>query len=334
MYHDHQVNRSNAQRSIGGKRKSMSQTTKGYLIAIVGITIWSTTGILIGYLITNYAMPALLLAFWRNLLVCAALVPALYLIRRSLLRIHRNQIRFYAFYGLILAVFNSVWTLSVQTNGAAVATVLGYSSAGFTAIFAWWLFDEQLGLPKIVAITLSLTGCVLVSNAYNPDMWNLNPLGITTGLLSGVLFASYNMMAKEATKRRINPWTSLLYSFAFGALFTFIFNLFPVLPGTAGSISAISPKLPTNGWLVLIALSFVPTILGFGLYNTAMNYLPASVASLLATTEPVLTAVEAYLLLNEHMSMIQVFGGRLIISAVVIMRLGKEAKAALVPSTT
>ena len=67
----------------------MSQVTKGYSIAIIGITIWSTTGILIGILVTDYAMPALLLAFWRNLLVCVALAPALFLIRRSLLRLDR-----------------------------------------------------------------------------------------------------------------------------------------------------------------------------------------------------------------------------------------------------
>jgi drug/metabolite transporter (DMT)-like permease len=311
----------------------MSQSTKGYLIALTGITIWSTTGILIGVLITDYQMPALLLAFWRNVLVCLALAPALYLIRRSLLRMDRTQIRFYAFYGLLLALFNSIWVLSVQTNGAAVATVLAYSSAGFTAVFAWWFFKEQLRLPKIAAIVLSLIGCVLVSNAYNPDMWNLNPLGIMTGLLSGVLFAGYNMMAKEATRRKISPWTSLLYSFAFGSLFTFIFNLFPVLPGAAGSFSALSPKLSVNGWLVLIVLSFIPTILGFGLYNTSMNYLPASVVSLLATTEPAMTAVEAYIFLHERMTIVQILGSLIILSAVIIMRFEKEPKVTLVPNT-
>ncbi len=61
----------------------MSRTTKGTIIAIVGITFWSVTGVLISYLITNFEIPALLLAFWRDLFVCVALVPALFLIRRS-----------------------------------------------------------------------------------------------------------------------------------------------------------------------------------------------------------------------------------------------------------
>jgi DME family drug/metabolite transporter len=302
----------------------MSRLAKGYLIAVIGITIWSTTGVLMGYLMTNYNMPALLLAFWRNLLVGVALVPALFLIRRSLLGTSVSQIRFYGFYGLTLALFNSIWVLSLRENGAAVATVLGYSSAGFTAIIALFLFQEKLGLPKIVAIILSLGGCVMVANAYSAEMWKLNSLGVSTGLVSGVLFAVYTLFGKEAARREINVWTSLLYSFAFGALFIMVFNLFPVLPGAAGSFKALLPELPLDGWLILIFLSFVPSLLGFGLYNGSMNYLPASIANLLATTEPAMTAIEAYIFLQERMTLVQVVGSVIILSAVLIVQLERE----------
>lgn len=302
----------------------MSRLAKGYLIAIIGIIIWSTTSVLIGYLITNYNMPALLLAFWRNLLVCVALVPALSLIRRSLFRISASQIGFYVSYGLLLALFNSIWVLSVKANGAAVATVLAYSSAGFTAILALWLFKEKLGLPKIIAIFLSLIGCVMVSNAYSGEMWKLNPLGVSTGLLSGLFFAVYTLFGKESARREISVWTSLLYSFAFGSLFIMIFNLFPILPGATGSFKALLPDLTMNGWAILIFLSFGPTLLGFGLYNMSMNYLPASITNLLATSEPAMTAVEAYIFLNERMTIIQIVGSVIILSAVLIVQLEKE----------
>ena len=249
----------------------MSRRTKGYMIAIIGITIWSTTGVFIDYLVNNYHMPALLLALWRNLLVCIALIPALFLIRRALLHIDRSQIRFYIFYGFVLAVFNSIWTLSVKANGAAVATVLAYSSAGFTAILALWLFKEKLGLPKIIAVILSLGGCILVSNAYRLEMWKLNPLAVSTGLLSGLFFAAYTLIGKETARRDINAWTSILYSFAFASVFILIFNLFPALPGTPGSYRELLPDLSIQGWLILIILSFVPTLFGFGLYNTSMK---------------------------------------------------------------
>ena len=311
---------------LPGKRekRSMSRKTKGTLIAIIGIIFWSFTGVLISYLVTNFKIPPLMLAFWRDLFVCAALVPALFLIRRSLLRIHVYQLKFFAFYGLILAVFNSIWVLSVKANGAAVATVMAYSSAGFTAILAYWIFKEKLGLPKILAIILSLSGCVLVSGAYKVEMWLLNPIAVITGLLSGLLFAGYSLMGKEAARRRINPWTSLVYSFAFGTFFIMIFNLFPVLPGTAGSISNLVPDMPISGWVMLIVLSLFPTIFGFGFYNMSMNYIPASIANLLATLEPVMTTVEAYIFLDERMTLTQVIGSLIILSAMIVVQFEKE----------
>lgn len=302
----------------------MSRRTKGYIIAIIGITVWSTTGIFIDYLVTHYHMPALLLALWRNMLVCVALIPALFFTCRSLLYMDRSQIRFYVFYGFILAVFNSIWTLSVKANGAAVATVLAYSSAGFTAILALWLFKEKLGIPKIVAVILSLGGCVLVSNAYRPEMWKLNPLAVSTGLLSGLLFAAYTLIGKEVARRNINAWTSMLYSFAFASVFILVFNLFPALPGTPSSYKELLPDLPVTGWIVLIILSFIPTLLGFGLYNMSMNYLPASITNLLATLEPAMTAAEAYIFLDERMTEIQIIGSLIILSAVLIVQLERE----------
>ena len=51
--------------------------------------------------------------------------------------------------------------------------------------------------------------------AYDPAAWQLNPVGVITGLLSGLAFAAYSLMGKEASRRSINPWTVLLYAFGF-----------------------------------------------------------------------------------------------------------------------
>jgi DME family drug/metabolite transporter len=212
----------------------------------------------------------------------------------------------------------------VEANGAAVSVVLVYSSAGFTVILARWLFKEKLGLPKILATILSLCGCVLVANAYRAEMWHLNPVGVPTGLLSGLLGAGYNLMGKEAARRKLNPWTCLLYSFAFGALFLMIANLLTGSSRAAGSSHLLLPNLPLQGWLVLVVLAFVPTILGYGLYNTSLHYLPASIASLLATVEPAMTATTAYIFLDERMTKIQIVGALIILSAVLIVQFQRE----------
>ena len=64
-----------------------------------------------------------------------------------------------------------------------------------------------------------------------------------------------------------------------------------------------------------------PTVIGFGLYNVSLSYLPASVVNLIATLEPVFTAAIAYVLLGEILSATQMYGGLLIIVAVLSLRL-------------
>lgn len=299
--------------------KRSSQTTKGYLIAFLGTIIWSTTAILIRYLTNDLKMPPIILAFWRDLIVALVIGVLILVFQRRLFTIDRRSTGFFLAYGLILAVFNTTWTLSVYFNGAAVSTVLAYSSAGFTAILGWKLLKEKLDWAKGFAVLCSLGGCVLVSGALDLSMWKLNPLGIITGLTSGLAFAGYSLMGRYAAKKNIPSATSMFYTFGFAAVFLFFFNAIR-LPGYSGWQDLFWLADNATGWGILILLAAVPTIGGYGLYTISLNYLPASVANLIATLEPGFTAVQAYFFLGERMAGIQIAGSILILFGVLFLR--------------
>jgi len=304
-----------------------STLARGYSIAVVSAIILSTTAILIRYLVQTYQLPALVLAFWRDLFVALTLLLILSIIRPDLMRVNRKDIRYLILYGLVLAIFNSLWTLSVALNGAAISTVLAYCSAGFTALLGWWFLKERLDWAKIVAVALSLGGCVLVSDALNLEAWSANFAGILTGLLSGLLYAIYSLMGRSASQRELNPWTTLLYTFGFAAVFLLFFNLLPgdFLPGKAIHVTDLL-WLGTSlaGWGVLLLLAAGPTLAGFGLYNVSLSYLPSSVANLIVSLEPAFTAVMAYILFGEILNAIQVIGSLMILAAVVFLRVYEE----------
>ena len=300
------------------------QLTRGYLVALVSAAILSTTAIFIRYLTQTYRIPAMVLAFWRDVFVALGLLIVLGLVRSSLLRVDRRHLRYLFIYGFLLAVFNSVWTLSVALNGAAVATVLAYCSAAFTALLGWWFLRESLGWGKILAILLSLAGCVLVSGALDPAAWQLNLAGIVTGILAGLLYAIYSLMGRAASQRGLNPWTTLTYTFGIAAVFLLLFNLVPggYLPGAATRPSDLLwLGNDWTGWGILLLLAIGPTVLGFGLYNVSLGYLPSSVANLIATSEPVFTAVIAYILLGERLEWIQIGGALMILGGVFFLRI-------------
>jgi drug/metabolite transporter (DMT)-like permease len=306
--------------------------SRGYAAAVGAAALLSTTAIFIRHLTVTYAVPALVLAFWRNVFVVVTMIPVLSFTRPALLRVGRRDLRYLATYGLVLALFNAMWTLSVALNGAAVATVLAYCSGAFTALLAWWLLKETLDWAKIVAVALSLGGCVLVADAMNPAAWQLNPLGILTGVLSGLTYAGYSLMGRSASQRGLNPWTTLLYTFTYAGAMLLIGNLWAgaSLPGGAMhpvDLLWLGRSLP--GWGALFLLAAGPTVGGFGLYNISLVHLPSSITNLIVTLEPLFTAVIAYLLLDERLTTPQAVGGALILSAVAFLRVHQGRAARL-----
>ena len=140
------------------KESSNLTLTRGYLICLTAVALWSTTAIFIGYLIQTFQMPPLVLAFWRDAIVFLFLFSVFAIFNRSGLSPGSGNSRFFLLYGLILSAFNAIWTISVALNGAAISTVLAYSAPAFTVLLAHWIFREELTAVKILAVVLSLIG--------------------------------------------------------------------------------------------------------------------------------------------------------------------------------
>lgn len=303
---------------------------RGYAIGLLSAAILSTTAIIIRYISQTYTLPVLVLAAWRDVFVVVTLVPILSIFKAERLRVRRSDVAYLLSYGLVLAMFNALWTTSVALSGAAVGTVLVYSSAAFTALLGRWLLKETLGWVKLAVVIVSLAGCVLVAGALDLDAWSANGLGVSAGIASGLTYAAYSLMGRSASQRGINPWTTVLYTFGFAACFLLLINLLPLagLPGKASQpADLLWLESDATGWLLLFGLAAGPTVLGFGLYNVSLGYLPSSIANLILTTEPVFTTITAYFLLAERLTRLQILGGLMILGGVVVLRLTEGRRA-------
>lgn len=285
---------------------------RGYVILLFSTAVLSTTGIFIKFLLINFPLEPLVLAFWRVLFVALALGAGIALVRPLLFAVKWRDIPILALFGLLgVGLHQFMWITSVQTNGAGVATVLVYIQPGIVAAISYRFLKESLDRTKIGALLLTLTGMVMVSRAYEVGNVNLNWLGILTGLGSGFTWASYALLARYMT-RRYSAWTLLFYGFLFGALFLlpmqyFVHDLFSL----GGSI---------DGWGLILLLAIVPTLGGFALYTIGLSHLPASLATIIGTLEPVLSVTLAYILFGEVMNPAQIFGAGLILWSVIMLR--------------
>ena len=313
---------------------------QGYPAAIMSSLLLAFTGILMRILSADYGMPSLVLAFWRAALVVVVLVPILLCWRPHWLRLSRQQCLYYGGYGLLLAVFNALWTLSVALNGAAVATILVYSSVIFTLLCGWCLYGERLRPVEGGLILLSLWGCLQVCGGRDLLAQALNWHGLLLGLLSGLGYGLYTLAGRIATRRHYPVWNTILYVFAFSALDQWLFNqlvlislpemsslpsgsLWRLLQGSAGDLwylSVQSPHPGWQGWALLWLLAAGPTLLGFGLYNQSLKRLPMGVVNLIVSLERVFTAVIAYGWLGEQLTPAQWGGALLVLVAILALQ--------------
>ncbi|MGF6192141.1 DMT family transporter [Serratia sp. 2723] len=307
-------------------------THQGYVIAIISAMLLAFTAIIIRALTEYYRLPTLVLAFWRAALVALVLLPLLLLFKPQWAYLRREQVPFYAGYGLLLALFNSLWTLSVALNGASVATILTYCSVGFTVFLGWMMYNERLSLRELLVIVVSLGGCFLVSNGDSMGNSRFDLLGLMVGMLSGIGYTLYTLGGRIASERRYPVWNTILYVFGFSAVYQWLFNtlltFFPLAAfhGMAGDLWFLSQGvqgIQWSGWLLLLTLAAGPTLLGFGLYNISLKTLPLAVANLILSLELVFTAVIAYFLLGENMNQLQLLGSALVMGGVLMLRKAK-----------
>jgi len=296
---------------------------RGYPLALASAAILSTTAIFIRYLTVHHALAPLALAFWRDLFAVITLLAVLALRTPGRFRVGRADWPFLAAWGTVLAAFNAFWTVSVAVNGAAVATVLVYSSAGFTVLLGWLLLGERLDWARLAAVAVSLVGCAMVSGATDASAWRTQFPGVLIGILSGLGYAAHSLMGRSSSRRNLDPWTALLYIFAFATGVLLAINLMPgaaAIGGAARPADLFALGDAWTGWAVLALLAAGPTVAGFGLYNMSLACLPSGIVNLIATLEPPFTAAIAYVLLGERLTLLQAAGGALVVAGVAGLR--------------
>ena len=314
--------------AMSEKTNQQSQKTKqnprgrGFLYAVVAAILFALTPLFIKILNTKYGLPALMITFWRNILGIALLLPAFLIFKPALLKLERKHFGFVALYGLVFTLLNTIWTFSIQFNSASVATVLIYVSAPLTSFLGWWLLKERFTWMKALAIVLGFGGCALVALAGSE--LKTNWLGLGLGLLSGLVYAFYAIFGRFSAQRGINPWTSTFYLFFFAMISLLVLNLLPFdfIPGKAPDLQTLFTfSKDPMAWLNMAFLT-IPLVVGYGLFNQSLTILPSSTGNLILTLEPPITAILAWLFLHEKLLPLQVLGTVLVLSGVLLVRLG------------
>lgn len=232
---------------------------------------------------------------------------------------------YWMFFGtgvLSIGAFCFFYFTSLEYCPLSVSAILLYTSPVFIMLFSALLFKERVTRRKLSAMALALAGCALVSGLAE-GFGTVPLIGVAMGLLSGFTYALYSIFARFAL-RKYGSITIIFYTFLFATVATL------PLGGVSDTLTRLTatPEALAVGVVGSILCSAAP----FFLYTKGMETMETGKAGILATTEPVMSALVSVFILKEAMSLWGALGIALVLAAIVLLSKGPKAPLAAGPA--
>jgi drug/metabolite transporter (DMT)-like permease len=221
--------------------------------------------------------------------------------------------------GAFFAVDLVSWHHAVEEVGAGLSTVLGNLQVVLVGPIAWLLLGERLRGRMLAAIPISLGGVVLISGAVGSGAYGRNPgLGVLYGSVTALAYTGFLLTLRRGSadlRRVAGPLYDATVVSAVGS----------ALLGVAFGELDLTPSLRAQGWLVLLALT--SQALGWLVIAVSLPRLPAALASVLLTIQPVLSVLFAGAILGEAPSAFQLAGVAVVLAGVLIASSARRARS-------
>lgn len=184
----------------------------------------------------------------------------------------------------------------------SVATLSYYFAPVIVTIVCPILFKEKLTHKQVICFVMSTVGLVMITGigemSGGKDM-----IGILFGLGAAVFYATVILLNKFIKNVEGIHRTFLQFLAA-------IVILVPYVMSTSGVTLEV---MDSKGWINLLIVGLIHTGVTYCLYFSSLKELPGQKAAILSYIDPLVAVLISVTILNETMTLWQVFGGILIL---------------------
>ena len=212
--------------------------------------------------------------------------------------------------GQSFAYFTAISRIPASTTG-----LLLYTYPVLVTLLARLIYKEPLTRLKVVALVIAGAGALLVLGSNGGAVGSnvpLDPEGIAWGLSAAIFYSGYIIAGTRFTSG-VNP------IFASAVIVTAAAVVYVVWGAALGEIN-LEISIPALIWSTLIAL--LSTVVAIAAFVAGLPQVGPSRAAIMSTIEPAVTVGLSALVLHEVLSLGQVLGGVLILTAVLILQGG------------
>src|SRR4051794_26999795 len=190
---------------------------------------------------------------------------------------------------------------ALERVDASVLALLLYTFPAIVAVAAVVIGREAFEPRKAAALGLASCGLVLVGAGTGPGA--IAPLGAALGVTAAIVYSVYILTGDLVAGRVAPVLLAALVSTGAAVMLTIATAALGVLhPG----------RLTAAGWGWIACLVAVSTVAAIALFFAGLRRVGPTSASILATVEPLVTVVLAFLVFGETLGPAQVVGGLLV----------------------
>ena len=269
---------------------------------------WLGGGIQLGGFIQLGLGNSLLILWLRMLVVLPLMVPvAIFLyppvwrdLKKFLTALDRRPLFTVIGSGVFLFLSQVFIYMAIGKIGAGPAVTILFMYPIVTVPLAWFLFgDRPTRLRWAVMFTILLGVLFTALPNFKPVAGSTLGEGVFTAIGSGIAFAFY-LICMQLGFKKLHPIPVTLIQFS--TIFV-LSSVILTLPLNLG-VQVDKPAGFFLGGIILGAL----TLVGYLTNNFGVRYMGAALASIVASSGPVVTALLAFVLINNPLLGVQLFG--------------------------
>lgn len=282
----------------------------GMILVAIGAATWGTIGIAVSLLYRFEQTTPLSVSFLRLAMAAPVLMLVSVKITGSpVARIPRRDLATMGLMGIAYASYQLCYFAAIPRIGVALAVLLNICSGPiFIALLARAFLGERVTPAMACALVAGITGTMLVIVAPGQEAAPVSVSGAILALGAGASYAVVTVCARRVANK-YHPVQPLAIAFTLGTLL-----LLPLVL-QQGLVITYS----TVGWLLLVHIALVPTILGYVVYLWGLRSTSATVAAILTLLEPLISTLLATVVLDEQLTPVRVLGGLILLGSVMLL---------------
>ncbi len=210
--------------------------------------------------------------------------------------------------GIAFGVDTGLWSWAIEISNATIPTLMANLAPVWVGLGALFIFKEKQSKGFWIGLAITISGMFTMAarSLYVNDGLIA---GISISIVAGIFYGIYHLFTQQGR----SLMNTLLYlsisSFAAAA--------------TTGIGVLLSPYSFTGyadtTWLIWLGYGIGVHVGGWALINYSQGHLKATTVSPTLLGQPVITAIAAFIILNEALSSWQIIGGLVVIAGIYLV---------------